>query len=113
MSIGAGRVQSLVAKTKGSAMSLSYNPTIDDLLADSLVQTVMRADQVEPQTLKTMLYGVASRIERPERALQRPAAVFVSSAGQSRTPSRSWNAGPTARRAGRVRHSGSGSVLCC
>ena len=112
MGVG-GRGQSLAAKTKGSAMSLSYHPTVDDLLADSLIQAVMRADHVEPETLKTMLGGVASRIERPERALQRPAAVFVSSAGQSRTPSRSWNAGPTARRAGRVRHSGSGSALCC
>jgi hypothetical protein len=27
--------------------------TIDDLLADPLIQTVMRADHVEPQALKT------------------------------------------------------------
>ena len=113
MSVGAGRVQSLVAKRKGSAMSLSYNPTIDDLLADSLIQTVMRADHVEPLTLKTMLYGVASQIGGPERALRRPAAVFVSSANHGRTPSRSWNAGPTARRSGRVRYTGSGTALCC
>ena len=113
MSGAAGRVQSLVAKRKGSAMSLSYNPTIDDLLADSLIQTVMRADHVEPQELKTLLYGVASRTGGRECALQRPAAVFVSSANHGRTPSRGWNAGPTARRLGRVRHTGSGSALCC
>lgn len=94
-------------------MSLSYNPTIDDLLADSLIQTVMRADHVEPQALETLLHGVASRIGGRERALQRPGAVFVSSASDRRTPSRSWNAGPTDRRAGRVRHTGSGLALCC
>jgi len=61
-------------------MSLSYSPTIDDLLADSLIQTVMRADHVEPQELQTLLHGVANRIGGRERALQRPPAVFVSSA---------------------------------
>src|SRR5271156_2537941 len=111
MRVGAGRGRSLVAKTKGSAMSLSYNPTIDDLLADSLIQTVMRADHVEPQALKTLLDGVASRIGGPEPALQRPAAVFFSSASQSRTPPRTGNAAPAARRAGRVRQTGSGSAL--
>jgi hypothetical protein len=113
MSVGAGRVQSLVAKRKGSAMSLSYNPTIDDLLADSLIQTVMRADHVEPQALEALLYGVASRIGDRERALGGSTAVFVSSANHSRTPSQSWNAALTARRSGRVRHTGSGMALCC
>jgi hypothetical protein len=94
-------------------MSLSYSPTIDDLLADSLIQTVMRADHVEPQELQTLLHGVANRIGGRERALQRPPAVFVSSANHSRTPSPSWNAVPAARRSGRVRHMGSGSALCC
>ncbi len=37
-------------------------PTIDTLLADSLIQKVMRADGVEPQALKSMLHGTARRI---------------------------------------------------
>jgi hypothetical protein len=98
---------------KGSAMSLSYNPTIDDLLADALIQTVMQADHVEPQALETLLQGVAKRIGSSERALPRPPAVFVSSANYSRAPFASWNAGPAGRRSGRVRHTGSGSALCC
>jgi hypothetical protein len=36
--------------------------TIDDLLADSLIQKVMLADHVEPQALKTMLDGTARRL---------------------------------------------------
>ena len=36
--------------------------TIDDLLADSLIQKVMLADHVEPQALKTLLDGTARRI---------------------------------------------------
>jgi hypothetical protein len=94
-------------------MSLSYSPKIDDLLADSLIQTVMRADHVEPQQLKTLLDGVASRIGGPERALQRPAAVFVGSGNHGWTPSRSGNAGPAAGKARRVRDTGYGSALCC
>jgi hypothetical protein len=34
-------------------------PTIDDLLADALIQKVMRADHVEPQTLRSLLDGTA------------------------------------------------------
>ena len=32
-------------------------PTIDDLLADALIQKVMRADHVEPQALRSLLDG--------------------------------------------------------
>ena len=42
--------------------------TIDDLLADSLVQKVMLADHVEPQALKTLLDGAARRIADSRRA---------------------------------------------
>jgi hypothetical protein len=48
--------------TKGKAMSLSQTQTIDDLLADTLIQAIMRADHVEPQALKSILNGAASRI---------------------------------------------------
>ena len=36
--------------------------TIDDLLADWLIQKVMLADHVEPKALKTLLDGTARRI---------------------------------------------------
>lgn len=39
-------------------------PTIDDLLDDSLTQGLMRADGVDVSALKTMLLGLASVIER-------------------------------------------------
>ena len=61
--------------------------TIDDLLADSLIQKVMLADRVEPQALKTLLDGTARRIadsrqrgDRTGGAGSRPARLF------SRTP---------------------------
>ena len=37
-------------------------PTIDDLLADPLIQKVMYADHVEPQALRTLLTGMARRL---------------------------------------------------
>ena len=43
-------------------MSLRHSPTIDELLGDSLVQAVMRADNVEPQALRTLLAGAAFRL---------------------------------------------------
>jgi hypothetical protein len=42
--------------------------TIDDLLADSLIQKVMLADHVEPQALKTLLDGTARRLADSRRA---------------------------------------------
>jgi hypothetical protein len=42
--------------------------TIDDLLADSLIQKVMLADHVEPQALRTLLDGTARRIAESRRA---------------------------------------------
>ena len=43
-------------------MSLRHIPTIDELLGDSLVQTVMRADNVEPRALRTLLADTAVRV---------------------------------------------------
>ena len=40
-------------------MSLRHSPTVDDLMADSLIQAVMRADRVEPQALKSLLNSAA------------------------------------------------------
>ena len=42
--------------------------TIDDLLADSLIQKVMLADGVEPQALRTLLDGTARRLAESRRA---------------------------------------------
>ena len=42
--------------------------TIDDLLADSLIQKVMLADHVEPQALRTLLVGTARRLAESRRA---------------------------------------------
>ena len=42
--------------------------TIDDLLADALIQKVMRADRVEPQALKSLLTGTARRIAESRHA---------------------------------------------
>jgi hypothetical protein len=43
-------------------MSLRHSPTVDELLGDSLVQAVMRADNVEPQALRTLLTEIAARV---------------------------------------------------
>ena len=50
-------------------MLLRHSPTIDELLGDSLVQAVMRADNVEPQALRMVLTDAANRVAaaRPER----------------------------------------------
>jgi hypothetical protein len=42
--------------------------TIDDLLADSLIQKVMLADRVEPQALKSLLDDTARRLADSRRA---------------------------------------------
>lgn len=47
---------------------MSHAHTIDDLLSDSLVQALMRADGVEADSLKTMLHGVAAKITSNRRA---------------------------------------------
>jgi hypothetical protein len=49
-------------------MAYGSAQTIDDLLADSLIQKVMLADGVEPHDLKTMLDGTARRIADSRRA---------------------------------------------
>jgi hypothetical protein len=44
--------------------------TIDDLLADSLIQKVMLADRVEPQALRTLLDGTARRLADSRSAVK-------------------------------------------
>ena len=86
-------------------MSLRHSPTIDELLGDSLVQAVMRADDVEPQALRILLADAAARIGRGRGGL---------------SPKPPIDRRATARGAsapGRVRplpHPGPcGSALCC
>jgi hypothetical protein len=88
--------------------------TIDDLLADSLIQTVMRADRVEPQALKTLLNGVAGRIaaRRREVAPRHAGLVFVNPAGDQRNRPRETEAPHAIRRRGRVRGGECGLALC-
>ncbi len=97
-------------------MSLNYRPTIDELLADSSIRTVMRADHVEPHALRSLLHGVAGRIRGaagPERASQRPAVVFVGSPNDRRTAFRGGNEPSAGRLRARVGGSGCGSAVCC
>ena len=49
-------------------MAYGRAQTIDDLLADSLIQKVMLADRVEPQALRTLLDGTARRLAESRRA---------------------------------------------
>ena len=49
-------------------MAYPNAPTIDSLLADALVQKVMRADRVEPQGLRNLLDRTARRIAEQRRA---------------------------------------------
>jgi hypothetical protein len=52
----------LVAKLKGSVMLPRPSLTLDDLLADSLIQTVMQADRVEPEAVRALMDGAARRL---------------------------------------------------
>jgi hypothetical protein len=57
------------SQSKGTAaMAYRNAPTIDDLLADPLIQKVMQADHVEPQALRGLLNGTARRIADSRRA---------------------------------------------
>ena len=58
-------------------MTLSQVPTVDELLADGLVQAVMRADRVEPAELRTLLSGVAGRIARRRQHEQKALRFFA------------------------------------
>ena len=94
-------------------MSLLHGSIVDDLLADLLIQTVMRADQVEPQALRALLNGAAGRIAagRCERAAKRSGVVFVRSSSERR--GRGPDAPLAARRAPRVGGEDCRSALCC
>jgi hypothetical protein len=85
-------------------MSLSHAQTIDDLLSDSLIQTVMRADHVEPEALKSMLTATAHRLTAAPGGggLQRSGLVFTRLPAERRLWPRALIAPPVARRAPRL-----------
>jgi hypothetical protein len=43
-------------------MTLRYEPTISELMADPLVRSMMSADHVDPHALEAMLYSLAPRL---------------------------------------------------
>lgn len=58
-------------------MSLSHVQTVDELLADGLVQAVMQADRVEPAELRTLLSDVAGRIARRRQSERKALRFFA------------------------------------
>ena len=92
-------------------MSLRHSPTIDELLGDSLVQAVMRADNVEPQALRTLLADAAFRVAAA-RVEQRSASGLLAKPPIDRRPaSRGANAPMRVRPAPLA--DPCGSALCC
>ena len=51
------------------------SPTLDELLGDSLIQAVMRADRVEPGEIRTLFASLAERGGARARAQLGPANV--------------------------------------
>jgi hypothetical protein len=91
-------------------MSMPYRTTIDELMADPLIQKVMRADRVEPQALRALMDGAALRIA--EARASRPSVVFVNAPENRRNSLRRPNAPSPARRSPRS-VGDCGSALCC
>jgi hypothetical protein len=100
----------LVAKPKGSLMLPRPSLTLDDLLADSLIQTVMQADRVEPEAVRALLDGAARRIAMG-RASQHNGMALARADGYGRTSFRATRP-PPATRPRRAR-SGDRVALCC
>jgi hypothetical protein len=92
-------------------MSFNHAPTIDELLADGLVQAVMQADSVEPAELRTLLYGVAGRIARRHES-ERKAARFFATPRLERRPN-SGGANVLARALPAPVADACGAGLCC
>ena len=90
-----------------------HNPTVDELLGDSLVQAVMRADKVEPQALRTLLEVAAGRIAaaRGENEL-RPASALFANPPIDRRPAPRAAGGQTRARPVSPPDP-CGSALCC
>jgi hypothetical protein len=50
---------------RASPMTICFSPTLDDLLADPLVQALMSADHVDAASLRREMTQTATRIARP------------------------------------------------
>jgi hypothetical protein len=93
-------------------MSPRHAPTIDELLADGLIQAVMRADQVDPGALRTLLGGVATRIAaRRDSAAKLAGTTFAPPRIEWRRPSGRTDAPARARPAPIA--GVCGPALCC
>jgi len=82
-------------------------PTIDDLLADPLIQKVMDADHVEPQALRSLLTGTARRLGYSMRAGSVQMRQDLGRRGSLRAPL------SLMRPSARVPDSECGASLCC
>jgi hypothetical protein len=90
-----------------------HTPTVDELLGDSLVQAVMRADNVEPQALRTLLAVVAGRIAAAQgEGEPRPVSAFFAKPPIDRRAAPRAAAGPTRARPMSPTEP-CGSALCC
>jgi hypothetical protein len=87
-------------------MAYQSAQTIDNLLADPLIQTVMRADRVEPQALRSLLDGTARRLADSRRASAVQVRQDLGRRGSFRQPLLMMR--PTARSTGRE----CGASLC-
>jgi hypothetical protein len=92
-------------------MSLRYSPTIDELLGDSLIQAVMRADAVEPQALKTLLADAAFRVAAAPGERRPASGLMTGPAIDRRATSREASVLARARRQSLA--ASCGSALCC
>jgi hypothetical protein len=87
-------------------MAYPNAPTIDTLLADALVQKVMRADSVEPQGLRNLLDRTARRIAEQRRAAGVQVGPDLGRRGSLRAPPL------LARPAARAANGECGTALC-
>ncbi len=92
-------------------MSLRHSPTIDELLGDSLVQAVMRADNVEPQALRTLLADAAFRVAAVRVEQRSPSGLLAKPPIDGRPASRGANAPKRVQPAPLA--DPCGSALCC
>ena len=93
-------------------MSPHIQPSLDALLADPLIQTIMRADHVDPQALRDELKVIARRVAAG-RASRRGGAAFARTNGDRRNAFRAANANPTMVGRAPTRIGCGGASLCC
>ncbi len=93
-------------------MSQRLTPTLDELLGDSLIQAVMRADNVEPQALRTLFAETAGRIAACREGEPKPASVFFSRPPIDRRAAPRLLAPPQRMRPAQVAGP-CGSAICC